>query len=64
MLKNLMPGFEIFLKYKPDMWLAAEHDIIYGPFVDDCSFTDEEKKILEEGGWFVDTECDSWAAFV
>lgn len=64
MLKNLMKGFEIFLKYNPDIYLEADHDIIFGPWEDEFPFTDIEKEILKENGWSIHKEQGTWAAFV
>ena len=58
-------GISIFLRYLPDFWLNAEHDIIYGPSKDDpeLDLNDLEIKFLEQDGWFVDTESGCWATF-
>lgn len=62
-VKEIIEGLQIQAKYKPDEWCAAEHDIFYGPCDSDVEISDVDKARLEELGWFIDSECDSWAVF-
>lgn len=56
--------FEIFLKYYKDDWIAAGHDIIFGPFVKSpCPIPDLEQKELINLGWHIDTSEGCWACF-
>ena len=60
--KEFVRGIEILSKYvKDDSFdMAVEHDMFY--FADESSVTDpKDISELEGLGWFVDSECDSWA---
>lgn len=61
-LEAIIEGLTILKKYaKSPEWIAAEHDILYGPPTQsDISKEDAER--LEEIGWHKEDE-DSWAAF-
>ena len=60
-VESVIEGLQIFAKYKPGKWCAAEHDIIYGPCSDSDQISDEDRKRLDEIGWFIDGDSDSWA---
>jgi hypothetical protein len=62
----VIEGLQILAKYVDanSNDVAAEHDVIYGPYAADLNITDEDKEKLEELGWFIDSEVDSWAVFV
>lgn len=55
---DISKAMDIFVKYE-DSWLEADRDILYGPRFD-TNFTAEEKKTLEELGWFLSDEYDCW----
>ena len=59
----VIEGLQILAKYKPGEQCAAEHDVIYGPCDSDVEISDADKARLEELGWFICSECDSWARF-
>jgi hypothetical protein len=65
-LSELVEAFEIFMKYNPDQWLGgANWDEIYGPGVDDLDLlTEEDKKRLDELGWFIAEDRNIWMKFV
>ncbi len=59
-MKNILKGIQIFLKYKPNGWLGAAHDIIFGP---GCEVLPEDKEELIAVGWFWDDELERWSHF-
>lgn len=59
--KEIKEGLEILLKYTPDGWCDAQHDILCAPGPEDVSPEDRAKLITL--GWHWDEECSSWAAF-
>lgn len=55
-------GFEIIKKYEPDANLEPAHDQIFvGDYATSEKMTEEERKEMEELGWFED--CESWSHF-
>lgn len=62
---KLISGLSIFLRYKPNFWVEAGHEIIYGPHSEDeeLDLNDLETKHLKEDGWFIDVETGYWATF-
>lgn len=63
MLSRLWPGLEIIRKYEPNAYVSAEHDIIYvGSDEHFHLYTQDELKIMDETGWFV--EMEGWAHHV
>lgn len=58
-LNNIIAGLQVLLKY--ENYFAAEHDQIWagGP----KRLPAEEKKILEDAGWFWDGDVESWSHF-
>lgn len=61
-LANIIEGMQIVAKHSKDQYcVTAEHDQIWcGAY--DLPMTEEEKKRMEELGWF-EAE-DSWSVFV
>lgn len=57
-------GLQILAKYFPDGNLAAEHDIIYAGG-DPSGVTIEPTDLaqLDQLGWFLSEEFESWAKF-
>lgn len=48
-----------------DTWLEANHDIIYGPSLEETDeFSQADQDLLEKLGWHRNTECDCIAAHV
>lgn len=62
---KLISGLSIFLRYIPNFWIEAGHEIIYGPHSEDpeLDLNDLEIKHLEEDGWFIHSDSGHWAAF-
>jgi hypothetical protein len=63
-IRELADGLAILRKYDPDGDVAAEHDIVYAGHAEDFTLTADDASRMEELGWFVDDEYDSWARFV
>ena len=62
-IKEIIQGLQILSRYRlQNDWIAAEHDIIYGPDLKE-DVTPEDAKQLENLGWFFDEEFDCWAVF-
>lgn len=63
--RDIIGGLQILVKYRKDgeeaHFEGADHDII---FSHDESVSAEDKKQLEELGWFWSEEFDCWARFV
>ena len=62
--RQVVAGIEIFLLHKPNLWVCAEHDEIFGPGTDEVGLSEDELKRLDALGWFIDSEVDAWATFV
>ena len=63
---QISKGIEIILQYEPEAVFAAEHDQVWcgeggGKSVTDI--TDEGKVIMEELGWFIDSDLNCWSRF-
>lgn len=57
-MKDLIEAFQIFLKYgNPDYPTHCEHDYLYVD-IDPKLVSDEDKKKLDELGFFPDTEAN------
>lgn len=65
--KSLM-GLQILSKYTEKRVLqGADHDIIYGPDIDECvenGITEEDVIELAKLNWMIDSESDGFACFV
>ena len=61
-ISNMKKSCEIFEKYVDD-YFSAEHDCIYGPDKDKFDFNEDEKKKLDELGWFIDEYSDCWMCY-
>ena len=61
----IIEGLQILSKYYPeDDYCSAEHDQFFGADHDESIVMSEsDKKRLDELGWFIDSEVDSWAVF-
>lgn len=59
---ELIEGLKIIEKYDPSEYVCAEHDIIFCAHAN-VNVSDEDAKRLEELGFFIDSETDSWAFF-
>lgn len=62
---DVMEGLKILLKYYPDGDVCAEHDIVYAGDGPDNGkkVNKEDRKTLEELGWHIDSETESWSHF-
>lgn len=62
-MEDLIKALQIFLKYGNKNYPTfCEHDILYVD-VDPSVVSDEDKKVLDELGFFVDDELDCFASF-
>lgn len=59
---GIIEGLQIFKKYG-NVDTAAEHDIFYAGPPYGIEVSKEDKNKLDELGWFIDSETDSWATF-
>jgi hypothetical protein len=61
---DIVRGLEIIQRYCHEgvQMGGAEHDIIYGPFLDRPMSVEDEAKLVEMG-WFLDEEDDAWSHF-
>lgn len=64
-IQELRTILNIIEKYNPDTSepIIPEHDILYFPILTN-DVSEEDSKILEECGCFIDEETDGWAQFV
>ena len=64
-MKNIVEGLNILLKHSDSKGdFAAGHDQIWaGVNASDMNISESELEILEELGWFIDDEYDSWSHF-
>ena len=64
-VKQMFDSMSIFGKYAPEAHFEANHDIIYGPGLDELGeLTTNDKDSLEELGWFIDEDNNCWSCFV
>lgn len=62
--KEIIEGLQILEKHDPDTYgVCAEHDIVYGGH-GELPLTDEERKRMDDLGWFIDSDSGSWACYV
>ena len=62
-MEDLIKALQIFLKYGNKNYPTfCEHDILYVD-VDPSVVSDEDKKVLDKLGFFVDDENDCFASF-
>ena len=62
-IENFVEGLQILVKYEQGYCIIAEHDQFWAVGTDKTeNMPEEEKKRLEELGWFVDE--DSWSIFI
>ena len=62
-MEDLIKALQIFLKYENKMHPTyCEHDVLYVD-IDPSVVSDEDKKTLDELGFFVDEENDCFASF-
>ncbi len=63
MYSKMKQSCEIFEKYNLGKdYFEADHDIIYGPDLDE-DFSEEDINELETLGWFKSDEYDCWCTF-
>ena len=65
-MRDILGGLKILEKYTPEDLgdFAAEHDQIWaGIDADDMDISEEDLEKLDELGWFLDEEFDSWSHF-
>jgi len=65
-MKRILEGLKILDKYTPEGRgdFAAEHDQIWaGIDADDMDISEEDLEKLDDLGWFLDEEFDSWSHF-
>ena len=58
---NYMKGLEIILKYDPEATVHSEHDQTWCGSTEDM--TEEDHGKMENLGWFIDEDVDSWSCF-
>jgi len=64
-VKKVLEGLLILKKYFPEGDIAAQHDEIYaGGDASEVEISESDKKRLDDLGWFIDEEEDSWKKFV
>ena len=61
-ISKMIEGLQIFLKYGDDL-VEAGHDEIWGPTAD-TKISEEDKKKLDELGWYLSDEYSCWTAYV
>lgn len=57
---NAYQGLQILSKYVSDVICGADHDIIYGPGIDElleAGLTKEDAKALQKLNWMLQDEC-------
>jgi len=59
---GLVEGIRILLKYDPDSYISASHDVIYFCGCEEVS--EEDGKLLDKLGWRFDSGVDSWRCSV
>lgn len=65
MIKNVIIGLTILLKYESSGWIDCDHDVLRaGPSVKREDLSVEELKIMEEAEWTYDEESKSWVFHV
>ena len=61
--ESIIEGLKILIENTPDgkTYCSAEHDILYGPGIEEIPAG--QKELLDKLGWFWDEDVDSWAIF-
>jgi hypothetical protein len=63
-MKRIRAGLNILAKYSDNGDFAAEHDQIWaGIDASEMEIDEEDLKELDDLGWFIDEEFDSWSHF-
>jgi hypothetical protein len=63
-MEDIIKGLLILQKYVGDKGdFSAEHDQVYAGGDGQENMTEEDKKKMEEAGWFFAKETDSWSSF-
>ena len=63
-MENLIKAFQIFLKYRNVKYPThCEHDVMMVFGYTENEISDEDKKELDELGFFWDNEYDCWASY-
>lgn len=62
-MNKILDGMNLIAKYEPDATCSAKHDVLYFGSYEDTylQMTEEERKQMEEWGWFEEEE--SWTHF-
>ncbi len=63
LILKIAEGLLIFAGYG-NTDVCAEHDIIYAGPISDVNVSIEDQMKLEDLGWYIDEENNSWAHFV
>lgn len=64
-MSDVAKGLNIFMKYDSEGQMTTSHDVIFASSLgENDKLTPEELALLDEAGWFFDSEVDSWAKFV
>lgn len=68
---NFVQGIQILSKYinplKKDIVCGADHDVVYGPDIDDLiekGLTVRDAEALQKLNWYIDEDLDSFCCFV
>ncbi len=62
-MNRILEGLIILKKYVANGSFSAEHDEIYAGGDGQENMTEEDKKKMDELGWFFDEDNDSWTHF-
>jgi len=63
-MDRILKGLLIFSKYSKNGDFAAEHDQIWaGPDAEKMEISKEDLIKLDELGWWIDEDFDSWSHF-
>ena len=58
---RVIDGLEIFRRYRPEMRIYAEHDMLYGPHAKEIALPEEEQRQLKALGWRINPDVNCWA---
>ncbi len=63
-MNRILAGMQLLSTYDPDFDTCAQHDIFYVYSKKFNNLRDEDKKMLDEWGWYIDrennTDLSSW----
>lgn len=60
---QIRDGLTVMLRYDPDFWAHAEHDVFYGSDTPAEKMSAEDVAKLDELHWFWDEKFDCWQHF-